>query len=536
MDAPTSVLILLTVATLAIGLDAVLVIGWHRRHQGKSFWHPLLTPWRGRFDSPCRRLVQVCAAVGSELRALWADLRRDELNLLRAVLLAACLWFSANLGYANLHADMVDPWQPWAWLACFALALAVLAPRVACRVAFNRTDLLVLVPVGIAFLVRVVQLDSILSGLHTDEVTTADFTLRYVFPGTGKTFFPLGSGPDSQPTLFYYIVRLSLELFGHNITALRLPSVLAGCLAILATYALIALWQDRRTALIAALLLSTYHYHVHWSRIALNNVWDTVWIPLILASLIWGWKSHWSGGALLAGLAIGLSQYFYVGSRIALVLVPYVLYQLWKQDHDLRKLLVHTFKLSAIAVIIALPLAMFTVANPQISLSRAQANYAWLSGAASLYGTSWWSFLRLGIEQAWLALAGLTVLSDRSGFYGPGIPFLVGLAGLLFLAGLIWAIHRRQHLPLVWILTTFFFASVLISGPPHTSHTIGAVPAIMWVLALLVSDLARLRSPRLAWFILVLLMLTDVVAYFSIIGTGGGDPYFTAPFPPSPFP
>jgi hypothetical protein len=536
MDAPTLILLLLGVGALAMGLDAILVVGWRRRREGKPFFHPRLSGWLSGLGFLRRRATAAGVALWGELRALAVDIRRDELKLLRTALVLGCLGFSASLGYANLHSDMVATWLPLAYLVCFVVAAAALAPPTGPRLTLNRSDLLVLIPVGLAVIVRVLFLETIPSGLHTDEVTTANFTLHYIYPSTGITFYPLRTGPDTQPALFYSLVRLSLGLFGYSIAALLAASVLAGTLAILTTYALVACWQDRQTALIAALLLSTYHYHVAWSRIALNNIWDTVWIPLILASLIWGWRRSWSGGALLSGLAIGLSQYFYVGSRVALFLVPYVLYRLWTEDRDPRKLLVHTAKMVAAAAVVALPLALFTAANPELVLDRARLNYTWIPEALSRYGNSGWAFLRMAAEQAWLAFAGLTVLPDRSAFYGPGIPFLFGLAALFFLAGLLWAVHRRQFLPLLWILATLFFADFLIPGPPHTSHVIGAVPALIWVVALPLRDLARLRSVRLAGALLVLLMLTDLVAYIAILGTGGGDPAFSVPFPPGPYP
>ena len=536
MDPRTVALLLVTLVILAVGLDALLVAGWRRRKEGKPFWPPRLAGWMSGLIARCRGLTDAATAFRREGRALLAEIRRDELKLLRLVVVLACLLYSGSLGAANVHSNMVPLWIPVTWLACIAVACVALAAPAAPRLALTRSDLLLLIPLALALFVRVAFLESVPSGLHTDEANTATFTLHYITPAAGSSYYPLRTGPDTQPTLFYYLVRLALDAFGHSIAALRAPSVLAGVLAVAVTYALIAVWQDRRTALMAALLLSTYHYHLHWSRIALNNIWDTVWVPLVLLGLVWGYRRNWSGGALLAGLALGFSQYFYVGSRVALLLVPWVFYHLWTQDGDRRKLLIHAGKLAAAAGVVALPLALFALANPEIVLERAELNYTWVPAAIARYGESGWAFLRMAAEQAWLTFAGLTVLPDRSAFYGPGVPFLLGLSGVFFVAGLLWAVFRRQVLPLLWIAATLFFAAFLIPGPPHTSHTIAAVPALIWIVALPLRDLARLGKPRLAWTLLVLLMLTDLAVYIAIIGTGGGEPAFSLPFPPVPAP
>jgi 4-amino-4-deoxy-L-arabinose transferase-like glycosyltransferase len=536
MDALTVALLLVGVVLLAVGLDVIVVLGWRRRREGRSFLHPRLAGRLNVLGESLRRAGAACGTLWDEVRALAREIRTDEFRLLRATIVLACVVFSASLGYANVQSHWVPAWVPFAWLICIVVASMALASPAAPHLTFHRSDLLVLVPLALGLIVRAVLVGSMPSGLHTDETATARFTLNYIAPSNNGTYYPLRTGPDTQPTLYYYVVYGALKLFGESIAALRAPSVAAGVLAILATYALVAWWQDRKTALMTALLLSTYHYHVAWSRIALNNIWDTVWVPLILAALAWGWKRNWSGGALLAGLALGFSQYFYVGSRVALLLVPYALYSLWNEDRDRRKLVVHASKMVAAAAVVALPLALFSIANPELVLDRARLNYTWIPAALSSDGATVWTFLGAVTKQAWLTFAGLTVLPDRSAFYGPGIPFLLGMAGVFFVAGVLWAVHRRRFLPLVWILVTLFFAAFLIPGSPHSSHTIAAVPAMVWVVAMLLSDLAQLGKARLAWGLLVLLMLTDLTAYVAIMGSGGGDPAFSVPFPFPPTP
>jgi 4-amino-4-deoxy-L-arabinose transferase-like glycosyltransferase len=536
MDALSVGLLLVGTVTLAVALDVIVVMGWRRHRQGRPFLPPGLAARLTALRRCWRAAATAVGATRREIGALAREIRSDEMRLLRASLILACLIVSAGLGYANVQSHWVPAWVPAAWLTGIVVAAAALAPQRAPSFALARPDLLLLIPLALGLIVRAFEVGSIPSGLHTDETTTANFALTYIAPSGQGTYYPLRPGPDTQPVLYYHLVYGALKLFGESTAALRAPSVAAGVLAILATYALVAAWQDRRTALMAALLMSTYHYHVHWSRVALNNIWDTVWVPVILAAAAWGWKRNWSGGALLAGLALGFSQYFYVGSRVALLLVPCALYLLWKEDGDRRRLVLHSAKILAAAAVVALPLALFSIANPEHVLGRARMNYTWIPAELARQGTTPWTFLQAVVRQAWNTLAGLIVLPDTSAFYGPGIPFLPNLAGICFVGAIVWALSRRRFLPLAWVATTLFFAAFLIPGPPHSSHIIAAVPALMWLVAMVLADLARLGRPRLAWCLLALLMLTDLTAYIVIMGGGGGDPAFSVPFPFPPTP
>jgi hypothetical protein len=54
------------------------------------------------------------------------------------------------------------------------------------------------------------------------------------------------------------------------------------------------------------------------------------------------WSARWSGGAVLSGVALGLSQYFYAGSKITLFLLPFATFMLWRTDRDTRRLVVES--------------------------------------------------------------------------------------------------------------------------------------------------------------------------------------------------
>ncbi len=78
---------------------------------------------------------------------------------------------------------------------------------------------------------------------------------------------------------------------------------------------------DEWTGVFAGLLLAGSHFHIHYSRLGLNQSFDGLAYTAVLAALYVGWKQNRRSAFLLAGLGLGLSQYFYMSARALLVLV-----------------------------------------------------------------------------------------------------------------------------------------------------------------------------------------------------------------------
>ena len=542
MDPFKLALILIAIVLLAVAGDAVLVLGWRRLREGKSFWDPRLVSWikvgrpLARGLSPVTHRLSVFL---SELRvagrSLSDEIRSNDGVALRVALALAPVAVSVSLGMRD-DVLLTTGWELWVWVACIGLAVAALTPWQQRPFRFQRADLWVLAPMALALVLRIWHLTTIPHGLHADEVGTADFTMRWVLAAPHSTLYPFRNGPSSQPALYYYLLHFSMQLFGQGIFGLRFPSVLAGVLGVGATFALVSVWSNRRMALLTAFLMSTYHYDVQWSRLALNNIWDTLWIPLALACLAWGWKAHWRGGAVLCGLAVGLSQYFYIGTRIGLLLIPYVVYRLWRDDPDARRLIIHIGTLIVVAFVVAAPLYAFAIKHPGPFLDRVKINWVWTPMMVERFGSDWLAPVRMALDQAWRSIAGFTTLPETTGFYGPGVPFLIGLAGPLFVAGIFWALRRRLYLPVLWILTTVFLAGFLSQGTPASSHYTAAIPAIAWLIAIPVQAIADLRHPRVALGLLALVMVTDVYFYFGVYVPAGDHPNLTHTFPADPTP
>lgn len=71
---------------------------------------------------------------------------------------------------------------------------------------------------------------------------------------------------DNNPPLYYLILHFWVSVFGDSEFSARFPSVIFGSLSIVAIYALGKLLFDRRTGLMAALILATSVFHVWFSQ------------------------------------------------------------------------------------------------------------------------------------------------------------------------------------------------------------------------------------------------------------------------------
>jgi 4-amino-4-deoxy-L-arabinose transferase-like glycosyltransferase len=116
--------------------------------------------------------------------------------------------------------------------------------------------------------------------------------------------------------LFPYAQANFVWLFGRNMEAIRAVSAVVGALGIPALYLLAATLFNRKTALVAAFLLAVFPPHIHFSRIALNQIADPLIGTLALAFLARSLKHQHRLDYALAGIFLGLTQYFFEGGRL----------------------------------------------------------------------------------------------------------------------------------------------------------------------------------------------------------------------------
>lgn len=356
-----------------------------------------------------------------------------------------------------------------------------------------------------------------------DEGSAGLHAARFL-AGLADNWFTIGW--FSFPSLWYALQSIFIDLFGQTVEAMRYFSALGGALAVLATYWLARVMFDRTTAVAAGVIMMASHFHIHMSRIGLNNVWDSLFLALVLAGLWLGWRSGKRLPFVIAGLALGLGQYFYVSVRVLPLLVLIWVVGLWWRQPRLWRRRWPDFVLSGYtAVLTILPLAIYFAghwAEFQAPLNRVTIIGERLDSMAVLQGTA---PVVIVLRQMWLAALGFTQIPLRL-LYEPGVPLLLSLAAGLFLVGATWSVLRfdgRSALLLLPLLSVVFLSG-FSQDPPASQRFILAMPVVAVLVARplgLVAGWLRLLWPggkEWVWLgtavILFWLALVDITFYF----------------------
>ena len=88
-----------------------------------------------------------------------------------------------------------------------------------------------------------------------------------------------------KPLLSYWLILAIIKFTGQLSTwSLRLPSALAGLVSIICIYQIGAVWQNRKVAGIAAIMLTSTYYFLFWARTASS---DALNLAGILCAIAW---------------------------------------------------------------------------------------------------------------------------------------------------------------------------------------------------------------------------------------------------------
>jgi len=376
----------------------------------------------------------------------------------------------------------------------------------------------------LAFLLRAAALDSVPYTLGGDEAWHG-LLARQVL--RGELSNPFVMGYMSMPTFFYWPLSWSLWLVGDGMVGLRLPSALAGALTVPLFYGLVrslrstapeAVW-GRRTALLSALFLAAYDYHIHFSRLGANNVWDPLFAVLIFWAVDRGLgagkqRPETAGGSetrpcragplILAGMVLGLAFYFYTGARLLPVLVVVYATFVWLQRRretgaSFGELIRPLAVIGVALVIVAGPILSFALAHPNDWNARVNQigiiQSGWLAREPGLTGKGTAQILA---EQVLRSAGAFHVFVDRTVWYGADRPLLGFLAGICALLGMAWAVahwrERRYFLILIWFWGVILTGGALTEGPPSSQRLVMAIPAVCLLVAVgleVTVDLAR---------------------------------------------
>ncbi len=301
----------------------------------------------------------------------------------------------------------------------------------------------------------------------------------------------------SFPSPFYILQAAAIAVLGQTVEALRFVSAVGGALAVAGTYWLGLVMFGRLTAVLAAIYLAASHYHIHMSRIGLNNVWDSFWGVAALAALWWGWRSGRRSAFIVGGLALGMGQFFYVSIRVLplLLLVWAVTAAIWQRER-FRQRLPGLLVMAGVAFVLLLPLGLYFAGHPDefaAPLNRVTIMGPRLEAEMAATGRS---AAQIVGGQMLRAALGYTHEPLRL-LYNPGAPLLLPGAAALFIVGLLWGV---THFDLrYWLLFLPLLSVIVSSGlsqdAPASQRYILAAPIAALFVALPLGVAARRLQP-----------------------------------------
>lgn len=464
---------------------------------------------------------------------LWSTKQRARQVGIAGIAITISLWIGFR--YAEDVFVSLLPIIVWVYLMILCcLALYPNHQRALIQISLNLSWLGLLLLLGVAILLRGFHLSSLPPGLHPDEAGYIDFALLHI-PSIEYSWLyinPFRTGLDSQPILYSYVLWLNTLLFGSSILAVKISSVLIGTLSVAGAFLMMKeITGNRRLAWLMAILMAFYHYHIHWSRLALSNIWTNFFLCFTIGLFLLGWRKRHSGGAVLAGVCLGLTTYVYSGGYFVVILLAILFLQLWHKTTERLGLTIYSAKMVAIATVIAAPLIVFAFRVPEFFFGRANMIRGWTPPAILAYSQgAEMSYLDYAIHQFQYSFGAYNFFPEVTGFYQPGIPFLIGFASILFMVGIVLAFKKTHSIALVWILIVTFMGGILLDGTPGSTHFIGAIPAICWLVALPIDKLFESGNHRLAYAILAVIIFTDLYFYF-VVYAGTPSPDLSLSFP-----
>jgi 4-amino-4-deoxy-L-arabinose transferase-like glycosyltransferase len=168
---------------------------------------------------------------------------------------------------------------------------------------------LIFIVLVVAFLFRFVSVSNFPIGLNADEASFGYDAYSILKTGRDQwgNFMPivLKSFGDNKSPVYAYLTIPSVAVFGLNIFAIRLPSVIIGTLAVFAVYLLVKkLSKSETIGLVSAILLAINPWGIMLSRGAAEANLITFFLPLGIYYFLTGLEKpkYFTWAALILGL------------------------------------------------------------------------------------------------------------------------------------------------------------------------------------------------------------------------------------------
>jgi hypothetical protein len=420
----------------------------------------------------------------------------------RIATLIPLIWGMVTL-LAILRGDgpvSVGSWVLAAWGAIIAGYCAVTLPWHLPKLRWHRPRRLTWFVLGIALVAVVTrgwQAGIIPATLSGDEGRFGQETRALL---AGIIVDPFSTGWLSVPSMTFFFNAPSIAWLGSTMLGLRLPWIILGILNVIIAARLAMRLQGPVVGIITGFLLALYHYHIHYSRLGINNIADPFFMTLAIFFMMRAYDRRSTVDWVLCGITIGVGQYFYFGVRlIILVVLLSVLAMAYQRgarfwaEHGagIRRAI-------GAGLLSAAPMIQYAWRFPDIYNSRINQVGIFQSGwlANEIAASS--DPITILTSQVVRAALAFNAYPDRTVWYGLSEPLLDPVSGALLLAGLAVALRHltnpRIFPMLAWWGGAILLGGVLTESPPSSQRLItAAIPTIFFVALALVTLAHMLR-------------------------------------------
>lgn len=328
--------------------------------------------------------------------------------------------------------------------------------------------------------------------LWVDEVHFSNPVLHFHANMTIDLLIPFSS-VAAFPYVFPYMQWHFVELIGWNLIGLRFFSVILGVANVLAVYLLVRELFERRMAFLATVAFATLPIHIHFSRLALNNIADPLFGTLTFYFIARGLNRphQMRANFVWAGAMLGLTQYFYEGGRFlypALTLSWLGLVGGWAYLRHIRPLISLTIFRPAkrkaileqladvrwmpflragillwiVAACVGAPVYYTLVARNYSLAQRLETAGVSERTVQTMQTTA--DVIKHGVKRLYESMMIHVSIPDASVYYGGDTSFIIGLLIPFFLIGIFYAI---------WLM--------LFGGVFEAKHVAGATLLVLWI-------------------------------------------------------
>ena len=347
----------------------------------------------------------------------------------------------------------------------------------------------------LAFFLRANNLSDIPPGIHGDEANYALEVERILRDGWIGVWTGVNLG---APTGHLYLAAPFFIFGGQSIEALRLASALVGTAVLPAAYILVRQLFGVRIGLTAAAMLAVSAWFVTQSRIAWDPIYCVFFQTLTFSLLITGMRQKRAWIVIAAGLAFGLSLYFYKASLIYFMFGSAAIVGLLFISCELRRRrIIYWFICLSIVVAAPMLLHYLTAVNITETVSGSYGTDTSLSSASQVER----------MKRAWdvLMLVHSPIDVGSEGVGGTPI-FTLPLARLLFwvsMAASLLFINKRpyQLLLIGWLIA--MIPAILVPGMESRRYLLGILYLFVFVsigLSVLIRIFLNWLPVRSVWF------------------------------------